>query len=215
MAKKKDRSRRPAADAAAEGSPADQAEPVADEQPAEAADVESEEAAGPDEGGAETEAAAPEPAPSPEEILRRERDEFEERWLRSVAELDNFRKRSRRGLDEGRRLAVADLLRDLLEVLDDFERALQSLAGVNGEEPASPQILAGVELMHRRFVDILAARGLQKIEAVGEEFDPAFHEAIQQLAVEGTPAGQIVEVVQEGYLMHGMVLRPCRVVVAK
>jgi len=156
----------------------------------------------------------PETERASEDIIRQERDEFEERWLRSAAELDNFRKRTRRELTDARRFAVADLMRDLLEVLDNFERAMQSLqTSSNGEDVENIQ--AGIQLVYQRMKDILAEQGLRKIEALDQEFDPSLHEAIQQMEKEDYATGQIVEVVQTGYKLHDMVLRPSRVIVAK
>ncbi len=152
---------------------------------------------------------------SPLEIMRQERDLYEDRWLRSVAELENYRKRIRRELDDTRRFSVADIMRDLLELLDDFERALQSMRDRDGEKSDLDSIQAGVELTHQRLRDVLTRQGLRRIEAMDQEFDPSLHEAIQQVEKEGTTSGQIVEVVQTGYMLHDMVLRPSRVVVAK
>jgi molecular chaperone GrpE len=151
---------------------------------------------------------------SVEEILRQERDQFEERWLRSVAELDNYRKRTRKELQDVRRFAAADVIRGLLEVLDNLERAVQAIQ--SGDAAADvDNIQAGILMVSQQLESVLAEQGLQKIEAENAEFDPRLHEAIQQVEVEGVPSGQITEVVQTGYLLHDLVLRPSRVVVAK
>jgi molecular chaperone GrpE len=185
-----------------------------DENELAATDVPWEEVA--DEAAAEEAAAAPPEAElSLEEQLRRERDDYQDRWLRAMAELDNYRKRSRRELEDVRRFAVADFLRSLLEVLDNFERALQVLDGQVAAEGNAEGLRQGVELIHQRFQEILRDGGLSQIEAEGIEFDPALHEAIQQVEQEGVPAGTIVGVVQPGYKLHDLVLRPSRVIVAK
>ncbi len=184
----------------------DESEPVT-------TDVPQEEAAGaadPQESPAAAEAELPR-----EEQLSRERDEYRDRWLRAVAELDNYRKRSRRELEDVRRFAVADFLRSLLEVLDNFERALQALDGQVMAEGNAEGVRQGVELIHQRFQEILRDGGLSRIEAEGVEFDPALHEAIQQVEQEGVSAGTIVRVVQPGYKLHDLVLRPSRVIVAR
>lgn len=149
------------------------------------------------------------------EGLRRERDELRERWLRAAAELDNFRKRTRKEIDDVRVYAVAGLLRDLLEILDNFERAVISLRESAGQEGELDSLRNGVGLIHQRFRDILMSQGLERIEAVGTEFDPALHEAILQVEKEGAVPGQIAEVVQPGYRLKDLVIRPCRVIVAK
>jgi molecular chaperone GrpE len=152
-------------------------------------------------------------AEDPLAICRQERDEFQDRWLRALAELDNQRKRARRELEEQRRLAVADLVRGLLDVLDDFERAAAMAPEPDGEEPAG--FRAGVELIHQRLRQLLGERGLSRIEAVGQEFDPNLHEAIGQIELEGVPSGQIVEVLRPGYIWQDLVIRPSMVMVAK
>ncbi len=160
-------------------------------------------------------AAAPDAAALELERLRQERDDLRERWLRAVAELDNFRKRTRKEIDDVRVYAVAGLLRDLLEILDNFERAVISLRESAGQEGELDSLRNGVGLIHQRFRDILMSQGLERIEAAGTEFDPALHEAILQVEKEGVVPGQIAEVVQPGYRLKDLVIRPCRVIVAK
>lgn len=162
------------------------------------------------DGAPESDAAATEL-----ERLRLERDELKERWLRAAAELDNFRKRTRKEIEDVRVYAVAGLLRDLLEILDNFERAVISLGESAGQEGELDSLRNGVGLIHQRFRDILMSQGLERIEAAGTEFDPALHEAILQVEKEGTAPGQIAEVVQPGYRLKDLVIRPCRVIVAK
>jgi molecular chaperone GrpE len=159
-------------------------------------------------------AAAPEAADEAAE-LRRERDELRDRWLRAVAELDNFRKRTRKELEDARVYAVAGLLRDLLEVLDNFERATISMREMGGGEGELENLKNGVQLIHQRFRDLLLAQGLERIDAAGAEFDPSLHEAILQVEQEGVPSGRITEVVQPGYKLKDLVIRPCRVIVAR
>lgn len=167
-------------------------------------------------GAAAAESAAePLPEPSPEELLQKERDEYHDRWLRSVAELDNYRKRTRREVADARRFTLADLLRSLLEVIDNFERALTSLSEENEAERDLAGFQAGVAMIYQRFQEILLAQGLNRIEALDQEFDPNLHEAIQQVEKEGVPAGRIIDVLQTGYLLDDLVLRPSRVVIAK
>jgi len=131
--------------------------------------------------------------PSLEEVLRSERDAFEEKWLRVVAELDNVRKRSRREILETRRFTQADVLRPLLEIQDNFERALQS-AGENSDTDESGGFREGVELIFQKFRGVLKDKGVEPMEAMGAEFDPNFHEAVGQLAgcrTDGSDGGRI------------------------
>lgn len=150
----------------------------------------------------------------PLEALRAERDSFREKWLRAVAEMENIRKRSRREVSESRRFAQADILRPLLEVHDNFERALQSLPEEE-DTPGAGQFREGVDLIYQKFRSVLKERGVEPIAAQDEEFDPKVHEAVGQLAREGVEAGTVIEVVQSGFVLDGeLVLRPARVIVA-
>ena len=165
----------------------------------------------------ESAAEAPEPEEdvelTAEEILRAERDEFEGKWLRVVAELDNVRKRSRREIADSRRFAQADILRSLLDVQDNFERALQSTANTSDtDEPEG--IRAGIELIFQNFRGLLKDKGVEPIEALGTEFNPNVHEAVGQIPREGVEPGQVIEVVQQGFHFGDMVLRPARVIIS-
>jgi len=151
--------------------------------------------------------------PSLEEILRAERDAFEGKWLRVVAELDNVRKRSRREVLETRRFTQADILRPLLEIQDNFERALQSV-GENSDTGESGGFREGVELIFQKFRGLLKDKGVEPMEALGAEFDPNFHEAVGQLARAETEPGRVIEVVQQGFHFGDMVLRPARVIIS-
>jgi len=151
--------------------------------------------------------------PCLEEVLRAERDAFEEKWLRVVAELDNVRKRSRREVTETRRFTQAEMLRSLLEVQDNFERALQSV-GDNSDTGESGGFREGVELIFQKFRGVLKDKGVAPMEALGAEFDPNFHEAVGQLPREDTEPGLVIEVVQQGYHFGDMVLRPARVIIS-
>nr|MEE4267801.1 nucleotide exchange factor GrpE [Candidatus Krumholzibacteria bacterium] len=154
-----------------------------------------------------------EPELSPLEVAERERDEFKEKWLRVLAELDNVRKRSSRQVMDSRRFAQADALRSFLEVHDNFERALQSMgdAGDTGE----PQGLReGVELIFQSFRRVLKDQGVEAIEALEQEFDPTVHEAVGQFPRDGVEPGVVIEVVQQGFRLNDMVLRPSRVIIS-
>lgn len=153
--------------------------------------------------------------PDPIAALQAERDAFQEKWLRAVAEMENVRKRSRRELVDSRRFAQADLLRPLLEVHDNFERALQSF-DQGDDTDGGAGIREGVDLIFQKFRSVLKDRGVEAIAALEQEFDPKFHEAVGQLAREGAEAGTVIEVVQPGYILDGeFVLRPARVIVAQ
>lgn len=164
---------------------------------------------------APAEAAAPaaEPAaPTAEELLRRERDEFQDKWLRTLAELDNVRKRARRDVDDARRFAKAEALRGILDVLDNLERALQSNGGA-ADTGAPDAFRDGIELIRQKLRAVLQDQGVTPIEALGLHLDPLVHEAVGQLPREGSEPGTIIEVAQAGYRLGDLVLRPARVII--
>jgi molecular chaperone GrpE len=141
--------------------------------------------------------------------LERERDEYLDSLRRLKAEFDNFRKRteSERAAQSAR--AGESLVKELLPVLDDLERAL-----VAAEEHEEAKLEDGVRLVHRALADVLARTGLAELETDGA-FDPHVHEALLAQPVEGAEPGSIVQVLQKGYRLGDRVLRPARVVVAE
>jgi molecular chaperone GrpE len=165
--------------------------------------------AAPEQEAVEAEAV---PEPTAEQVLAAERDEFRDKWMRALAEMDNLRKRGRREVDDARRFAQADVLRPLLDVADNFERALQAMDG--SEDASAQSVRQGVEMIHNSFRTVLKDRGVEAIEAAGAEFDPALHEAVAQVPSEDHESGTVIDVVQQGYRLGDLVLRPARVVIA-
>lgn len=150
------------------------------------------------------------------ERLEQELDEHRDRLLRTVAEMDNLRKRTRREVSDSRRFAQADLLRPLLEVLDNFDRALDHAPDHAPDQGDGQQFHQGVALIAQSFRQVLTDRGVRLIEAEGSVFDPALHEAVGQApATDEAPSGTVVAVVQPGYTLDDMVLRASRVIVAQ
>ncbi len=141
--------------------------------------------------------------------LQRERDEYLDSLRRLKAEFDNFRKRteSERAAQAAR--ASEALVKELLPVLDDLERALEA-----AEKHEEAKLEEGVELVHRALAGVLARTGLAEIETDGA-FDPHVHEALLAQPVEGAKPGSVVQVLQKGYRLGDRVLRPARVVVAE
>lgn len=146
------------------------------------------------------------------EVLRRERDEAQDRWLRAMAELDNLRKRTRREVADARRFAQADTLRGFLDVLDNLERALQSTAPA-ADTGAPDPFRDGIELIRQRFRAVVQDLGVTPIEALGLHLDPLVHEAVGRIPREGAESGTIIEVAQAGYRLGELVLRPARVII--
>ncbi len=144
------------------------------------------------------------------ETLRQQLAECNDRLLRKAAEFENYKKRVQREMAEVVVNANADLMRALLPVLDDLERAVQQSGGGSLE-----QFQDGVRLIWEKLVGILQERGLVAIEAVGQPFDPERHEALMQTESEEAPANTVVLEHQRGYEFQGRILRPARVVVSK
>ena len=163
----------------------------------------------PDDGTATNSAPAVTAAPLDEaERARAERDALYDRLARLQAEFENYRKRAQREQAEYREYAVASALKSLFPILDSLERALQTKSD-------AAELRAGVELILRQFHDTLAKLGVQPVEAIGEIFDPAQHEAIEMVDRTDVPDHQIVEELQRGYKIKDRLLRPAMVRVAR
>lgn len=140
----------------------------------------------------------------------READATHDRYLRALAELDNARKRAQRDREEYIRFANESLLRELLPVLDNFDRAIQAARASAGAEA----FVAGVELMQRELLRVLEKFGVTAFSAVGELFNPKRHEAVARVPTTDHPEMTVVEETLRGYLLNGRVLRPAMVTVA-
>ena len=149
-------------------------------------------------------------APDPDE-LQRQRDEYYDLLLRKTAEFDNYRKRIDRERQSVSEAAAADLIGELLPLLDDMERALKADAGAEGADAYR----RGVELIHRRLLDALRKRGVRRVEAEGTKFDPHVHQAVAYEPAEGHEDGDIIEEFRPGYTLGDRLLRPAMVKVAK
>ena len=138
--------------------------------------------------------------------LQAEKDELMQTLVRRQADFENYRKRVERERQEDRRLGMARLIEELLPVLDAFERALKA-----HEDPAYEEYRKGLELTYRKLWDTLARHGLERITAAGKAFDPNYHQAVERVESDEYPEGSIVEVLQDGFIFHGRVLRPSMV----
>jgi len=152
------------------------------------------------------------PASTPVAVsLEQKLQDAEERVLRVQAELENFRKRSRREYEDALRYRELDLLRDLLPVLDNVDRAVEA-----SEKTADIESLkSGFRMTAQQIEKLLDAHGCKTIETNGQAFDPAIHEAILQQSVPTVKPGTIVGVASRGYKLHDRVVRPAQVIVAK
>lgn len=136
--------------------------------------------------------------------LKTERDELKEILLRRQAEFDNFRKRTERERADFMQFAGMDVVRDMLPILDDFDRALKA-------ECSSPDYAKGVEMIYTRTFDILKKMGMEPIEAVGKPFDPHLHQAIDSAEDKNVADGTVLSEYQRGYNFKGKLLRPSMV----
>lgn len=143
------------------------------------------------------------------EAKTREAEALQDRYVRAVAEFDNVRKRSAREREEYTRYANESLLRDILPVLDNLDRALQAARS----EPAT-SLTTGVELIQRELLRVLEKFGLTPFTSVGQPFDPERHEAIARVPSADLPDMTVAGETARGYLLHGRVLRPAMVTVA-
>ena len=156
---------------------------------------------------------APEGSSAQAEIddLRRQIQDNQDRLLRALAETENVRRRLERTADDRVKYANEALLRDLLPVLDNFDRALTA---ARTGSTAGTNVLEGVDLIQRELLRVLERAGLSRYSAVGQRFDPARHEAIARVVSGEAAPDTVVSETGPGYLLHGRVLRPALVAVA-
>ena len=164
-----------------------------------------------DHGGdepAQADAAAGQPQQAD---LAHKLQDAEDRLLRTQAELENFRKRSRREYEDAMRYREIDLLRDLLPVLDNVRRAIEA-----SEKTADVESLrAGFRMTAQQIEKVIDGHGCKTIETEGRPFDPTIHDALLQQVVPGVAPGTIVGVASHGYRLHDRVVRPAQVIVAQ
>ena len=147
----------------------------------------------------------------PLEAAKAESAKLRDQLLRTLADFDNFRKRSRRELAEMEKRSREDLIKELLPVFDNLERAT-----AHAETATDVKALAdGIGLVKRQFLDTLSKIGIERIKTQGETFDPAVHEAVQQFETDQHPPGTVMHEVQAGYRQGDKLVRPAIVVVAK
>jgi molecular chaperone GrpE len=134
--------------------------------------------------------------------------ELRDKWLRAVADTENMRKRAKRDQEDAVLRSAQSLLEAFFPVADNLERAMEVAGG------ADPQLLTGLKMVQNEFRTALAKHGISAVESVGKPFDPAVHEALQQVDSPDHPPGVIIREFERGYLRGDRLLRPARVVVA-
>lgn len=156
---------------------------------------------------AEEAAAEPEPESAPAEVPASAADNYKDRYVRAIADFENFRKRTEREKADFFRYAVAAVLKDILPVLDNFDRALE-----HAEE--GDEFHKGVLLICKQLFDVLQKHGLRPIDEVGVAFDPNIHEAVVREEDDSVPNHSVNAILQKGYFLHDRLLRPALVKVA-
>lgn len=138
-----------------------------------------------------------------------------DKLLRTVAEMDNLRKRSVREREDAGKYAVSSFAKDLLEVADTFQRALQAIPADLRQDERINNIIQGIEATERSLLSCFEKNGIKKIEPMDMPFDPNFHEVMFEAPIPGKPSGLIIQIIEPGYVLNDRLLRPARVGVAK
>lgn len=144
---------------------------------------------------------------TPEEELQISQDKY----LRLAAEFENYKRRARRDQSDSIRFGNESLLKNLLPIIDNLERAIQCAKDVGTSGP----LLEGVELTHKQFLETVSKVGVRQLSTTGNSFDPAIHQAVTQVESENVEPNTVIEEFQKGYLLHDRILRPAMVSVAK
>jgi len=136
--------------------------------------------------------------------------EINEKYLRALADLENYRRRARRDQAEAVRAGEAAILLEVLPALDDFTRAMEAAEGVNDVDA----VVSGVRMIHDQLLEGLARKGVRPIAVEGEPFDPTYHDAVGKIETTEWPEGTVAVEIRKGYMLGDQVLRPSRVMVA-
>lgn len=142
--------------------------------------------------------------------------ELKDRSLRALADAENTRRRAQRELNDARKYAASGIIKDLLNVSDNLQRALESVPPElrDGDEQVK-NLVVGVEMVAKDLLSAFEKHGVRKIEPLGEPFNHEFHQAMYEVENTGKPSGTVVEMLQPGYVMHDRLIRPAMVAVAK
>ena len=163
------------------------------------------------------EAAVKEDTADPAVELARENGELKDRVLRTMAEMENLRRRTEREVRDASQYAIASFARDMLTVGDNLQRALSAIPAEAraAAEPTLMALLEGVEMTEREMLNTLSKHGVKRLEPKGEKFDPNFHQAMFEVPDPSVAAGTVTQVVQTGYVIGERVLRPAMVGIAR
>ena len=144
---------------------------------------------------------------------KKELEEFKNKFYYLAAEMENMKKRHDRDLQNQIKFGSEKILKNLLDVVDNLERSMMAIE--KDEDEKIKNIYTGIDMVKNQFLDVLKQNGLEKIEAMGEIFDPNFHEALAQQPAEGKKDDEVIQVYQQGYSLNGRLIRAAKVVVAK
>jgi molecular chaperone GrpE len=171
----------------------------------------------PDETTAQPDNAAPTAEAKPSTALDRELADMKDRLLRTLAEMENLRKRTEREVADARAYGISAFARDILGVADNMHRAMQALDDElrAKADDAIKALLDGVELTERELMNALEKHGVKRIDPLGQKFDPNRHQAMFEVEDASVPTGTVAQVMQSGYLIGERVLRPALVAVSK
>ena len=169
--------------------------------------------------GAQNSDGAPDPAPrtDPVAAAQREASEYKDKLLRTLAEMENLRRRTEREVADARTYGIASFARDVLAVADNMHRALEAIGPELREQgdAKTKSLIDGVELTERELLKTLEKNGVRKFSPEGEKFDPNVHQAMYEVPQADVPPGHVAQVIQAGYMIGERVLRPAMVGVAK
>ncbi len=157
------------------------------------------------------------PEPGSAEALAKEAAELRDKMLRTLAEMENLRKRTAKEVADARAYGITGFARDVLDIADNLQRALDAVPAATREsaDPMLKTLIEGVELTERSLLNVLEKNGVKKLDPSGEKFDPNFQQAMYEVPDASVPPGTVVQVVQAGYMIGERVLRPALVAVAK
>jgi molecular chaperone GrpE len=149
------------------------------------------------------------------ETLLKENGSLQDRLLRALAEAENTRRRAGRTAEEARRFAIADFARELLIVVDNLQRTIEAANSQRPSNSDNAALIEGAQATLRLLLETLERFGVRRIEAQGQRFDPNLHDAVMEADDSTHPPRTVIQVLEDGYTIHGRLLRPARVVVSK
>lgn len=141
--------------------------------------------------------------------------EMKDRWIRAAAELENLRKRAEREKQDAAKYAVTSFAREMLSVSDNLDRALAAITTQEDITAEMKALIEGINMVSSELGNIFERQGISKLNPKGEKFDPNFHQAMFEVPTSELEPGMVVEVIQQGFAMHGRLLRPALVGVSK